>query len=141
MIENQPPSFWDSLIAVLEELEATGQALKKALLARDTEAIWSAVEQQEAAALRLERLQQERRRQAPRAPAKAPSSIAQQIRALALRTQMAQRVNRAMTHGFLKIIDGTFAAAAQRSTPPALTYSARGRFERAAVPLFVHQIG
>ncbi len=133
----------NELVACLDDLEKTSFALRDALLARRSEAIWSALEIQERALLRLEQVRRDLGLQEGRTLDEAllPPDRRRSLRESLARTRIVQRLNQSLTRVFLDLIDKTLKSINAHSGQQPLTYGADGAFGRATGPLFVRQTG
>lgn len=126
---------FEELKAALEEMENAGRALRTALIKRETDAIWEAVARQEQATACFARLAQ-----TPEIFEALDSEAGNVIRERAMRARTIQRVNRALTRVFMKVVEKTLNALGNPGGTP-LTYSPGGQFQHSPGPMFVQQTG
>jgi len=133
----------NELVTCLDNLEKTGMALRDALLARRSDAIWGALELQERTLLRLEQIRRELgiKEGSPLDESLFPSERRESMRKSAARTRILQRLNQSLIRVFLDLIEKTLKSINAHSGQLPLTYAADGTFGRATGPLFVHQTG
>ncbi len=133
----------NELAASLDALETSCLALRNALLTRRSEFIWSALEEQEKALIRLERVRRELgiKEGASLDESIFPPESRSSLREKLARTRILQRLNHSLTRVFLDLIDKTLKSINQHSGRLPLTYGSDGSFGRATAPLFVHQAG
>lgn len=131
------------LVECLDDMEKASYALRDALLARRADAIWSALEVQERAVLRLEQIRQDLGLSAGKTldDSLLPPDRRSSLRESLARTRIVQRLNRSLTRVFLDLIDKTLNTIHARSGAHPLTYGPDGSVGRATGPLFVQQTG
>lgn len=133
----------NELIASLDALETSCLALRDALLTRRSEVIWAALETQEKALIRLERIRRDLGIKEGGTfdesifPPESRSSLREKL----ARTRILQRLNHSLTRVFLDLIDKTLKSINHHSGRQPLTYGSDGSFGRTTAPLFVHQAG
>lgn len=144
-----PHSRAETLLGCLREIEKVGQKLQSALTTRKTEAIWQIVEMQEYSMRKFaacyEAYRAEREEKLAQDSAAGQADAADQgeslIHELARRIKNVYRVNRALAHSFLDVIDRTLAGfSASRGGNP-FVYNATGRLGQFSTPLLVQQQG
>lgn len=129
----------------LQALMRVSQDLRDALTARDTDAIWAAVEQQEKVLISC--LQQRQgnvgRGGAGEATDPEPSGESAETKVLAQRIRRIQQTNRRVAKAFLSAFDQTIQAFGGQGGGGRATAYGRGSAAYGAqpAPVFVHQVG
>ncbi len=133
------------LVECLRELERQGRELQQALVRRQTDAIWHAIELHEHSLAKFGACYREyesHKRQAAGLPADPSAGGADTLVAdLAQRIKRIHRTNRALALSFLDVIDRTIAGLSQHVQSNPLMYDASGRVGRVSAPVLVSQKG
>ncbi len=133
--ETRTPKFLDCL----QEIEKSGHTLRKALLARNAEAIWEAITLQEESLNNLRLCHAATASDGEGNPDGAPRDP--MAREMVKRTRSVLRTNRVLARTFLDIIDKTLASIANGGVGGTPAYNATGKVEPLSAPLLVQRRG
>ncbi len=138
--QSDPRTCETRFMDCLRDIEQAGQLLQTALFQRKTDAIWQAIDLQEAAMRQFALCYKEyyAGRDASAPPISETDSL---IGSLARKIKAIYRTNRALAHSFLDVIDRTLAGlnALQGGNP--FVYDASGRIGQINGPMLVQQKG
>lgn len=132
------PDTPDRAISCLNALKTASESLKQALLNRDPNAIFAAVDEQEEIVRRFRDSERLEGKEISRATA---DEKRREITGIVENIRQEQRTSRALAMSFLKAIEKTFQSLGVEMEKTSVTYNSSGSMGSRASSLLVHQTG